>query len=105
MLGLALAATLCTSAVALAHPTGFALLTLDVRGEEVDASFRVSGTGERARAIEVRFPAHCEERAPTTTRTSTTGIDRTFRLRCAPALFGELSIGGLPVDLQARVGI
>lgn len=103
--GLALVATLGLSAIAFAHPTGFALLTVDVVGERVDAAFRVSGTGERARSIEVRFPAHCEERAPTTTRVSTTGIDRGFRLRCPPGLFGELSIAGLPVDLQARVEV
>jgi hypothetical protein len=88
-----------------AHPTGFALLTFDVRAEgHVDATFRVSGGADRARLVEVVFPAGCEERAPTTTRVVSTGVDRTFRLRC-DALRGELELRGLPVDLQARVEV
>jgi hypothetical protein len=88
-----------------AHPTGFALLTIDARADgDVDAVFRVSGAADRARLVEVVFPPGCAERAPTTTRVVSTGIDRTFRLRC-DALRGELELRGLPVDLQARVEV
>lgn len=104
-MSLALFVCVGSASLARAHPTGFALLTVDVRAEgEVDAVFRVSGAADRARLVEVVFPAGCEERAPTTTRVSSTGVDRTFRLRCG-ALRGELALRGLPVDLQARVEV
>jgi hydrogenase/urease accessory protein HupE len=100
-----LAWLVCFASSARAHPTGFALLTIDQRAEgEVDAVLRVSGAADRARLVEVVFPAGCSERAPTTTRVVSTGIDRTFRLRC-DALRGELELRGLPVDLQARVEV
>ena len=91
---------------AAAHPTGFALLTIDTheRGE-VDATFRVSGAADRARLVEVVFPEGCEERAPSTTRVTPTGVDRRFRLRCEVPMRGVLSLRGLPVDLQARVEV
>lgn len=93
-------------ALAHAHPTGFALLTVDVAdGGEVDATFRVSGAPERALGVELVFPEGCEERLPTTTRISPTGADRHYRLRCAMPVRGELELRGLPVDLQARVEI
>ena len=91
---------------AAAHPTGFALLTIDAHeNSEVDATFRVSGAADRARLVEVVFPEGCEERAPTTTRVTPTGVDRRFRLRCDVPLRGELALRGLPVDLQARVEV
>ncbi|MCA9615618.1 MAG: HupE/UreJ family protein, partial [Myxococcales bacterium] len=93
------------TSVASAHPTGFALLTVDVDGEQVDAALRVGAGAERAREIELVFPEGCEERAPATTRAVSGGVVRTYALRCATPLRGELRFRGLPVDLQARVEV
>ncbi|MCB9602265.1 MAG: HupE/UreJ family protein [Sandaracinus sp.] len=94
-----------SASAARAHPTGFALLTVDVEGEQVDAVLRVGAGAERAREIEVVFPEGCEERAPTTTRAVSGGVARTYALHCATPLRGELRFRGLPVDLQARIEV
>ncbi|MBX3249654.1 MAG: HupE/UreJ family protein [Myxococcales bacterium] len=89
-----------------AHPAGFGLLTADVGATgEVDVALRVSGSPDRALAIELVGPDGCEPRAPATTRTQRTAVERHWHLRCPTPLRGALGLRNLPVDLQVRLEV
>lgn len=96
----------CVPSAASAHPVGFGVLQLEERDAgEWDVLLRVSGSRERAEAVEAMLPPSCAEVAPAVWEQAARGVDRRFRVRCPAPLTGDVGVTGMGPDLSMSLRI
>ncbi len=99
-------AWLALPSLASAHPVGFGVLQLEARADgDWDVLLRVSGSRERAEAVEAVLPEGCEETSPPTWEEGTRGFDRRFVAHCPSPLVGELGASGIGPDLSMSLRV